>query len=71
MRPPVAFAVAFCHLVAEKMRQSLVDTVPECTEKNNYLSGNHSFLSTNSQIVHIVVENVCNTTEKGKTQSCL
>ena len=27
-------------------------------------------MSTNSQLVHIVVESVCNPTEKGKTQSC-
>ena len=55
------------------MRQSLVDTVPECTEKNNCLSGDRTyniFLSTNPQLVHIVVDNVCNTTEKGKTLSC-
>ena len=51
------------------MRQFVVGTVPECTEKINCLSGDHSFLLKNSQLVYIVVENVCNTTEKGKTQS--
>ena len=66
MRPPVAFAVAFCHLVAEKMRQLMVGTVPECTEKKNCLSGDRTynhFLLTNYQLVHIVVENACNPTE--------
>ena len=28
------------------------------------------FLSTKSQLIHIIVDNVCNPTEKGKTQSC-
>ena len=46
LRPPVAFTVLCCHLVAEIY-----------------------FVSTNYQLVHIIVENVCNHTEKGKTQS--
>ena len=41
--PPVVFDVACCHLVAEKMRQSVVVSVPECTDKYNCLSVNRSF----------------------------
>ena len=43
MRPPVAFDVVCCHLVAYTTRQSVAGTVPKCIDKKNCLSGDRSF----------------------------
>ena len=56
------FTVACCLLMVDKMRKFIVGTVPECIDKNTFLSGDCSFLSTKSHLVHIIVYSVCNPT---------